>query len=82
MERTLSLRRYGWWVLPVFWRVGGSCFNPSWLADRWVISDPLERADGIVVLGGRIDVRASTAAALPLCYQQDEIDLAGASTAL
>src|SRR5262249_12106272 len=34
------------------------------VAERWVISDPLERADGIVVLGGRIDVRPSTAAAL------------------
>jgi len=34
------------------------------VADRWVISDPLERADGIVVLGGRIDVRPSAAADL------------------
>jgi uncharacterized SAM-binding protein YcdF (DUF218 family) len=34
------------------------------VAERWAISDPLERADGIVVLGGRTDVRPSAAADL------------------
>jgi uncharacterized SAM-binding protein YcdF (DUF218 family) len=34
------------------------------VADRWVISDPLDRADGIVVLGGRTDVRPFAAADL------------------
>jgi len=70
MERTLSLRRYGWWATPVVvvlamagvWAARASILRG--VAERWVISDPLERADGIVVLGGRIDVRPSTAAAL------------------
>lgn len=34
------------------------------LAEWWVVSDPLDRADAIVVLSGRLDVRPFAAAAL------------------
>ena len=34
------------------------------VAELWVVSDPLDRADAIVVLGGRIDVRPFAAADL------------------
>ena len=74
MDPTLSrphyAGRYGWWLLPVFvvlaiagaWAARASILRD--VADRWVMSDPLEPADAIVVLGGRMDVRPSTAADL------------------
>jgi uncharacterized SAM-binding protein YcdF (DUF218 family) len=70
LSRTYYARRYGWWLLPVFvvlavavaWTARASILRG--MAERWAISDPLERADGIVVLGGRTDVRASAAADL------------------
>ena len=34
------------------------------LAEWWVVSDPLDRADAIVILSGRLDVRPFAAAAL------------------
>jgi uncharacterized SAM-binding protein YcdF (DUF218 family) len=70
LSRTHSARRYGWWLAPVFvvlavagaWTARASILRG--VADWWVISDPLDRADGIVVLGGRIDARPFAAADL------------------
>src|SRR5262249_34082976 len=68
---THSARRYGrWWLATGFvvlviagaWTARASILRG--LADWWVISDPLDRADGVVVLGGRSDVRPFAAADL------------------
>jgi uncharacterized SAM-binding protein YcdF (DUF218 family) len=71
LNGTHSARRHGgWWlatgvvVLAIAgaWTARASILRG--LADWWVISDPLDRADAIVVLGGRSDVRPFAAADL------------------
>jgi uncharacterized SAM-binding protein YcdF (DUF218 family) len=70
LARTHSTRRYAWWLAPVVvvlalagaWTARASILRG--VAEWWVISDPLDRADGIVVLGGRMDVRPFAAADL------------------
>jgi len=62
--------RYGHWliflilvsIIAVAWTARDSILRG--LAELWVVSDPLDRADAIVVLGGRIDVRPFAAADL------------------
>jgi uncharacterized SAM-binding protein YcdF (DUF218 family) len=62
--------RYVYWLSPVFIV---SAFAFAWMARAsilrgvaglWVVSDALDRADAIVILGGRLDVRPLAAAAL------------------
>src|SRR5262249_52704792 len=68
--RYKSSARYVYWLLPVFivlafavaWMARASILRG--VADLWVISDALDRADAIVILGGRLDVRPFAAAAL------------------
>src|SRR5262249_26439494 len=68
--RTQSARRYGWWLAPVLivlaiaiaWMARAAILRG--VAELWVVSDPLDRADAIVVLAGRIDVRPFAAADL------------------
>ena len=68
--RYKSSARYVYWLLPVFivlafavaWMARASILRG--VADLWVISDALDRADAIVILGGRVDVRPFAAAAL------------------
>jgi len=70
VSHTHSARRYGWWLAPVFivlaiaiaWMARAAILRD--VAELWVVSDPLDRADAIVVLGGRIDVRPFAAADL------------------
>ena len=70
LSRIRSPRRYGWWLAPVFvvlalagaWTARAAILRGA--AEWWVISDPLDRADGILVLGGRVDVRPFAAADL------------------
>ena len=70
VSHTQSARRYGWWLAPVFivlaiaiaWMARAAILRD--VAELWVVSDPLDRADAIVVLGGRIDVRPFAAADL------------------
>jgi hypothetical protein len=66
MDPSIYGCRYGEWSLALgvivlaiagAWTAHASILRG--LADWWVISDPLDRADGIVVLGGRMDVRPS-----------------------
>jgi uncharacterized SAM-binding protein YcdF (DUF218 family) len=63
--------RYVRWLAPVF--VVLAAFAVAWMAraailqgvaDLWVVSDALDRADAIVILGGRLDVRPFAAADL------------------
>jgi hypothetical protein len=64
VSHTQSARRYGWWLAPVLialaiaiaWMARAAILRD--VAELWVVSDPLDRADAIVVLGGRIDVTA------------------------
>ena len=68
--RYKSSARYVYWLLPVFivlafavaWMARASILRG--VADLWVISDALDRADAIVILGGRLDVRPFATAAL------------------
>jgi len=70
VSHTHSARRYGWWLAPVLivlaiaitWMSRAAILRD--VAELWVVSDPLDRADAIVVLGGRIDVRPFAAADL------------------
>jgi uncharacterized SAM-binding protein YcdF (DUF218 family) len=70
VSHTHSARRYGWWLAPVLivlaiavaWMARAAILRG--LAELWVVSDPLDHADAIVVLGGRIDVRPFAAADL------------------
>ncbi len=70
LSRPHAARRYGWWLAPVFvvlalagaWTARAAILRGA--AEWWVISDPLDRADGILVLGGRVDVRPFAAADL------------------
>jgi len=70
VSHTRSARRYGWWLAPVLialaiaiaWMARATILRD--VAELWVVSDPLDRADAIVVLGGRIDVRPFAAADL------------------
>jgi uncharacterized SAM-binding protein YcdF (DUF218 family) len=68
--RRKSSARYAYWLVPV---VIVLAFAVAWMArasilhgvaDLWVVSDALDRADAIVILGGRADVRPFAAAAL------------------
>src|SRR5262249_42958051 len=68
--RYKSSVRYVCWLTPVFVILA---FAVAWMArasilygvaDLWVISDALDRADAIVILGGRVEVRPFAAAAL------------------
>jgi uncharacterized SAM-binding protein YcdF (DUF218 family) len=66
----MSARRYTWWLAPIFvvlaialaWTARASILRG--VAELWVVSDPLDRADAIMVLGGRIGVRPFAAADL------------------
>jgi uncharacterized SAM-binding protein YcdF (DUF218 family) len=70
VSHTHSARRYGWWLAPVLivlaiaiaWMSRAAILRD--VAELWVVSDPLDRADAIVVLGGRIDIRPFAAADL------------------
>src|SRR5262249_28296211 len=70
VSHTYSGRRYGWWLAPVLivlaiaiaWMARAAILRG--MAELWVVSDPLDHADAIVVLGGRIDVRPFAAADL------------------
>jgi len=70
VSHTYSGRRYGWWLAPVLivlaiaiaWMARAAILRG--MAGLWVVSDPLDHADAIVVLGGRIDVRPFAAADL------------------
>src|SRR5215468_3183713 len=70
VSHTHSPRRYGWWLAPVLivlaiaiaWISRAAILHD--MAHLWVVSDPLDRADAIVILGGRLDVRPFAAAAL------------------
>jgi uncharacterized SAM-binding protein YcdF (DUF218 family) len=64
LTRTHSARRYGWWVaapvlvvltIAVAWTARAPILRC--MAELWVVSDSLDHADAIVVLGGRMDVR-------------------------
>jgi uncharacterized SAM-binding protein YcdF (DUF218 family) len=68
--RCASFARRAWWLVPIFVVVA---IAVAWLArapilrglaEWWVVSDPLDRADAIVILSGRLDVRPFAAAAL------------------
>jgi len=68
--RYASSARRAWWLVPIFVLVS---IAVAWmarapilrgLAEWWVVSDPLGRADAIVILTGRLDVRPFAAAAL------------------
>jgi hypothetical protein len=73
MSSSLTPIRYAssaWWLVPIFVVVA---ITVAWmarapilrgLAEWWVVSDPLDRADAIVILSGRLDVRPFAAAAL------------------
>jgi len=65
-----SSARHVYWLIPV---VIVLVFAVAWMARAsilrgvahlWVVSDALDRADAIVILGGRVDVRPFAAAAL------------------
>jgi uncharacterized SAM-binding protein YcdF (DUF218 family) len=66
----MSAHRYTWLLVPIFvvlaialaWTARASILRG--VAELWVISDPLDRADAIMVLGGRIGVRPFAAAEL------------------
>jgi uncharacterized SAM-binding protein YcdF (DUF218 family) len=68
--RYKSSARYVYWLLPVFivlafavaWMARASILRG--VANLWVVSDALDRADAIVILGGRLDVRPFATAAL------------------
>jgi uncharacterized SAM-binding protein YcdF (DUF218 family) len=70
VSHTHSARRYGWWLAPVVivlaiaiaWMARAAILRG--VAELWVVSDPLDRADAIVILGGRLDVRPFATAAL------------------
>jgi uncharacterized SAM-binding protein YcdF (DUF218 family) len=70
VSHTPFARRYGWWLAPVLivlaiaiaWMARAAILRD--VAELWVVSDPLDRADAIVVLGGRIDLRPFAAADL------------------
>jgi len=63
VSHTHSARRYGWWLASVLivlaiaiaWMARVTILRG--VAELWVVSDPLDHADAIVVLGGRMDVR-------------------------
>ena len=62
--------RYAWWValaflgltIAVSWTARASILRG--VAELWVVTDPLNHADAIIVLGGRIGVRSFAAADL------------------
>jgi uncharacterized SAM-binding protein YcdF (DUF218 family) len=62
--------RHAWWLVPIFvvlaiaaaWMARAPILRG--MAEWWVVSDPVDRADAIVILGGRLDVRPFAAAAL------------------
>ena len=62
--------RHVWWLVPicvvlaitVAWMARAPILRD--VAELWVVSDPLARADAIVILSGRLDVRPFAAAAL------------------
>ena len=68
--RYASSARRAWWLVPIFvvvaiavaWMARAPILRG--LAEWWVVSDPLDRADAIVILSGRLDVRPFAAAAL------------------
>jgi uncharacterized SAM-binding protein YcdF (DUF218 family) len=68
--RYVSSARRAWWLVPIFvvvaivvaWMARAPILRG--LAEWWVVSDPLDRADAIVILSGRLDVRPFAAAAL------------------
>jgi len=61
---------HAFWIVPLFviltvtvaWMARAPILRG--VAHWWVVSDPLDRADAIVILGGRLDVRPFAAAAL------------------
>src|SRR5262249_15638823 len=69
-NRYASSARRAWWLVPIFvvvaiaaaWRARAAFLRG--LAEWWVVSDPLDRADAIVILSGRLDVSPFAAAAL------------------
>ena len=70
VNHTHAARRYGWWLalvlivlaVTIAWIARAAILRG--VAELWVVSDPLDHADAIVVLGGRIDVRPFAAADL------------------
>src|SRR5262245_46622598 len=70
VSHTHFIRGRGWWLAPVLivlaiaiaWMARAAILRD--VAELWVVSDSLDRADAIVVLGGRIDVRPFAAAEL------------------
>src|SRR5262245_13068008 len=65
-----AIRHYRWWLVTILvvlalaaaWTARAPILRA--VADVWVVSDPLDRAEAIVVLAGRIDVRPFAAADL------------------
>src|SRR5437879_5145198 len=68
--RYASSARRAWLLVPIFvvvaiavaWMARAPILRG--LAEWWVVSDPLDRADAIVILSGKLDVRPFAAAAL------------------
>ena len=62
--------RHAWWIVPIFvvlaiafaWMARAPILRG--MAEWWVVSDQVDRADAIVILSGRLDVRPFAAAAL------------------
>jgi len=69
-SRSQKSVRYACWLVPTFivlalaagWAARAPILHG--MAKLWVVSDPLEHADAIVILGGRLDVRPFAAADL------------------